>query len=42
MTRIREAVPGDVEAITALTDALIATTTIEWRGTRVTATCARR
>jgi L-amino acid N-acyltransferase YncA len=31
MTRIRDAGPDDVEAITALTNALIATTTIEWR-----------
>jgi L-amino acid N-acyltransferase len=33
MTRIRDARPEDVEAITALTNALIATTTIEWRDT---------
>ena len=31
MTRIRDAEPGDVAAITELTNALIATTTIEWR-----------
>ena len=31
MTRIRDAGPDDVEAITAITNALIATTTIEWR-----------
>jgi L-amino acid N-acyltransferase YncA len=30
-TRVREAEAGDVAAITALTNALIATTTIEWR-----------
>ena len=33
MTRIRDARWEDVEAITALTNALIATTTIEWRDT---------
>jgi len=31
VTLIREAGPGDVEAITELTNTLIATTTIEWR-----------
>jgi phosphinothricin acetyltransferase len=31
MTSIRDAGPGDVAAITAITNALIETTTIEWR-----------
>jgi phosphinothricin acetyltransferase len=31
MTSIRDARPGDVPAITAITNALIETTTIEWR-----------